>query len=87
MINWPRLYDRATGTYLEGWPEVWAAREAAEAQVAVEQAGRLAAEARIRQLEGGATPAASGPLTSCCEALRPGSAGEAIRGVNQLHGA
>ncbi len=56
--NWPRLYDRATGTYLEGWPEVWAAREVAElraaeaeTQVAVEQAGRLAAEARIRQLE------------------------------------
>ena len=49
--NWPRLYDRTTGTYLEGWPEVWEAREAAEAQVAVEQAGRLAAEARIRQLE------------------------------------
>ena len=56
--NWPRLYDRVTGTYLEGWPEVWAAREAAElraaeaeTQVAVEQAGRLAAEARIRQLE------------------------------------
>ena len=56
--NWPRLYDRVTGTYLEGWSEVWAAREAAEAQIAVEQAGRLAeraarraAEARIRQLE------------------------------------
>ncbi len=56
--NWPRLYDRATGTYLESWPEVWEAREAAEAQIAVEQAERLAeraarraAEARIRQLE------------------------------------
>ncbi len=56
--NWPRLYDPATDTYLEGWPEVWEAREAAEAQIAVEQAGRLAeraarraAEARIRQLE------------------------------------
>ena len=49
--NWPRLYDRVTDTYLENWPEVWAAREAAEAQIAVEQAGRLAAEARIRQLE------------------------------------
>ena len=56
--NWPRLYDPATGTYLEGWPEVWEAREAAEVrateaevQIAVEQAGRLAAEARIRQLE------------------------------------
>ncbi len=63
--NWPRLYDPATDTYLESWPEVWAARDVAkvrateaEAQVAVEQAGRLAeraareaAEARIRQLE------------------------------------
>ncbi len=63
--NWPRLYDRATGTYSESWPEVWAAREVAEvrateaeAQIAVEQAERLAeraarrsAEARIRQLE------------------------------------
>ena len=56
--NWPRLYDPATGTYLEGWPEVWEAREAAEVrateaevQIVVEQAGRLAAEARIRQLE------------------------------------
>ena len=49
--GWPRLYDLATDTYLESWPEVWAAREAAEAQAAVEQAARLAAEARIRQLE------------------------------------
>ena len=55
----------ANNTYLENWPEVAAEREAAEAQVAVEQAARLAAEsraaaaqaarevaeARIRQLE------------------------------------
>ena len=72
------LWDRVTGTYLENWPEVWEAREAAElraaeaeTQIAVEQAGRLAeraarrsAEARIRQLEGGATPSASGPVVS-----------------------
>ena len=25
--NWPRFYDPATNTYLESWPEVWAARE------------------------------------------------------------
>ena len=43
--NWPRLYDPATGTYLEGWPEVWEAREAAEVQAAVEQAERLAERA------------------------------------------
>ena len=49
--GWPRFYDPATGTYLESWQEVWDAREAAEAQAAVEQAGRLAAEARIRQLQ------------------------------------
>ena len=70
--GWPRFYDPSTGTYLESWQEAWdtreaerEAREAAEAQVAVEQAGRLAeraarlaeqaareaAEARIRQLE------------------------------------
>ena len=70
--NWPRLYDPATDTYLETWQQErvarrvaearavseQAAREAAESQVAVEQAGRLAeraarqsAEARIRQLE------------------------------------
>ncbi len=63
--GWPRFYDPATNTYLETWQEAWdrreaerEAREAAEAQVAVEQAGRLAeraarrsAEARIRQLE------------------------------------
>ena len=56
--GWPRLYDPATDTYLENWREVWDAREAertarevAEAQAAVEQAARLAAEARIRQLE------------------------------------
>ncbi len=63
--GWPRLYDPATDAYLEGWQQVWAAREAAEAQAAIEQAGRLAeqagrlaeqaarqaAEERIRQLE------------------------------------
>ena len=49
--NWPRLYNPATDTYLEGWSEVWAARQEAEAQAAVEQAARLAAESRIRQLE------------------------------------
>ena len=43
--NWPRLYDPAAGTYLESWPEVWEAREAAEVQAAVEQAERLAERA------------------------------------------
>ena len=40
--GWPQLYDPATDTYLENWQEVWDAREAAEAQAAVEQAARLA---------------------------------------------
>ena len=49
--NWPRFYDPATRTYLESWQEVEAAREAAEAQAAIERAARAVAEARIRQLE------------------------------------
>ena len=63
--GWPRFYNPATESYLESWQDVaaarqaeraarraeQAAREAAEAQVAVEQAARLTAEERIRQLE------------------------------------
>ena len=53
--GWPRLYDQATETYLTNWRQERADRQAErnayEAQVAIEQAGRLAAEARIRQLE------------------------------------
>ena len=53
--NWPRLYNPATKTYLTNWRQERAEREAErdayEAQLAVEQASRLAAEARIRQLE------------------------------------
>ena len=60
--GWPRLYDPATETYLTNWRQERADRQAErnayEAQVAVEQAGRLAeraarraAEAHIRQLE------------------------------------
>ncbi len=54
----PRLYDPPTNTYLESWREVAAARssaeverDAAEARATVEQAARLVAEERIRQLE------------------------------------
>ncbi len=54
----PRLYDSETETYLENWPEVAAAREtaeternAAEAQVAVEQAARLAERTARRAAE------------------------------------
>ena len=54
----PRLYDRATGAYLESGREVWAARlaaeaerDAAEAQVAVEQAARLAERTARRAAE------------------------------------
>ncbi len=49
--NRPRLYDPVTGSYLESWPEVWEAREAAEAQAAVEQAERLAERAARRAAE------------------------------------
>ena len=56
--NWPRLYDPATKTYLETWQQDRAAREAAEverdaaeARVAVEQAGRLAEQAARRSAE------------------------------------
>ncbi len=42
--NWPRLYDPVANSYLETWQQERAARQ-------VERAGRLAAEARIRQLE------------------------------------
>ncbi len=49
--GWPRFYDLATGTYLEGWREVWAAREAAEAALQDERRARAADLARIRELE------------------------------------
>ena len=54
----PRLYDPETETYLENWPEVAAAREAAaaerdaaETQAAVEQAARLAERTARRAAE------------------------------------
>ncbi len=50
--GWPRLFDPATGTYLEGWREVWHARldakaraRAAEEERDRERAARLTAEA------------------------------------------
>ena len=49
--KWPRLYDPANNTYLENWPEVAAERQAAEAQVAVEQAARQVAESRAAREE------------------------------------
>ena len=60
--NWPRLYDPATATYLESWPEVWAAREAAEAQAAVEQAERLAERAAREAAENRAASEQAGRL-------------------------
>ena len=44
--GWPRLYNPATGTYLENARQVWAAREAAEADNARlrEQLRRLQSE-------------------------------------------
>ena len=62
--NWPRLYDPATGTYLEGWPEVWEAREAAEVQAAVEQAERLAERAAREAAENRAASAQAARLAA-----------------------
>lgn len=36
--GWPRFYDPATGTYLEGWRELWAARESNREALAAERA-------------------------------------------------
>ena len=55
--GWPRLYDPATGSYLEGWRETWHARlaaearaDSAEADLAAEQGARLDAEAEAQRL-------------------------------------
>ena len=60
--NWPRFYDSAIGSYLESWPEVWEAREAAEAQAAVEQAERLAERAARQTAETRAASEQAGRL-------------------------
>ena len=60
--NWPRLYDPATDSYLEGWREVWLAREAAEAQAAIEQAERLAERAARQAAEHRAATEQAGRL-------------------------
>ena len=49
--GWPRFYDPSTDTYLESWQEAWEAREAAEAQAAIEQADRLAERAARQAAE------------------------------------
>ena len=48
--GWPRLYDPATGTYLEGWREVWHSRLAAEARADTAEIRADAAEAEAQQL-------------------------------------
>ena len=70
----PRLYDPETETYLENWPEVAAAREAAEAerdaaetQAAVEQAARLAERTARRAAE---TRAAESETRAAAERTR-----------------
>ena len=45
--GWPRLYDPATGTYLEGWREVWQARLAAEQALGLERVARLDTEQEL----------------------------------------
>ena len=49
--NWPRLYDPATGSYLETWQQERTARRTAEAQAAVEQAAHLAERAARQAAE------------------------------------
>ena len=49
--NWPRFYDPAMDTYLETWQQERAARRAAEAQAASEQADRLAERAARQAAE------------------------------------
>ena len=49
--GWPRFYDPATGTYLEGWREAAARAAAAEAQRDASAAARAAAEAEVRRLQ------------------------------------
>ena len=70
----PQLYDPETETYLENWPEVAAAREAAEAerdaaetQAAVEQAARLAERTARRAAE---TRAAESETRAAAERTR-----------------
>ena len=55
--GWPRFYDPSTGTYLESWQQVWAAREVAELRAteaeiraAAETARRRATESELQQL-------------------------------------
>ncbi len=49
--GWPRLYNAATGTYMENWRQVWESREAERSILQSEQEARSADQARIRQLE------------------------------------
>ncbi len=49
--GWPRLYDPATGSYLENWREVWVARELAELRAAEAEFHVTAAETRATKAE------------------------------------
>ena len=42
--GWPRLYNPAAGTYLEGWREVWHSRQVAEERATAAEQQRDAAE-------------------------------------------
>ena len=48
--GWPRLYDPTTGTYLEGWREVWHSRLDAEARANAAEVRADVAEAEAQQL-------------------------------------
>ncbi|MDE2786447.1 MAG: Uma2 family endonuclease [Chloroflexota bacterium] len=48
--GWPRLYDPAAGTYLEGWREVWHARRAAETRALTAEAEAALLREQLRRL-------------------------------------
>ena len=48
--GWPRIYDPAAGTYLEGWREVWHARLAERAARQAAETRALTAEAEVALL-------------------------------------
>ncbi len=51
--GWPRLYDPATGTYLEGWREVWHARLAAETRALAAETEAQVLREQLRRLQSG----------------------------------
>ena len=51
--GWPRLYDPAAGTYLEGWREVWRSRLDAETRALAAEAEAQLLREQLRRLQSG----------------------------------